>query len=424
MPHADAMLDRLPALYRDGELLAGIMAIPGLQLEMVDEDAAAIQRAHWFNSAVDRGEAARLGALLDIAPEPWQGLAEYRAWLHALRNAMLRHGAVTRAALMSFVEEYTAAYRAATGSTVVAPLTSWSETRSGHLAAFVENPPLRRVAHIAATAGIAPLQRFQLDQRGLDDTMVSFVCTGLPDQGEYVPLLANVTTGDALVWLGHLPVGQRLWMRPQADGTVTAELEGRDVTRDLRSISGLVPGTPWNSEQLVDPPRALPLIRGRNDLWFLPVAHFDRPGLDRALLALADLVLAQGRWDDTTFDRALFAQEAGLTLLMTWVETQPATIEITLPAGLMRARTGELEDALVERDRLAGALALAVDRLRPAGVRASVGLTPMADQQGQMDRLVATMPVVQREVAPVGADTLPDAGGLFGVTEFDGSTYR
>jgi hypothetical protein len=106
------------------------------------------------------------------------------------------------------------------------------------------------------------------------------------------------------------------------------------------------------------------------------------------------------------------------------VETQPATIEITLPAGLMRARTGELEDALVERDRLAGALALAVDRLRPAGVRASVGLTPMADQQGQMDRLVATMPVVQREVAPVGADTLPDAGGLFGVTEFDGSTYR
>jgi len=424
MPHADAMLARLPSLYRDGELLAGVMAIPGLQLEMVDEDAAAIQRAHWFNSAVDRGEAARLGALLDIAPEPWQGLAEYRAWLHALRNAMLRHGAVTRGALTGFVEEYTTAYRAATGSTVVAPITTWSETRSGHLPAFVENPPLRRVAHISAAGGIAPLQRFQLDQRGLDDTRLAFVCTGLPDQGEYVPLLANVTTGDALVWLGHLPAGQRLWLRPQADGTVTAELEGRDVTRELRSISGLVPGTPWSSEQLVDPPRALPLIRGRNDLWFLPVAHFDRPGLDRALLALADLVLAQGRWDETTFDRALFAQETGLTLLMTWVETQPATIEITLPAGLMRARAGELEDALVERDRLAGALALAVDRLRPAGVRASVGLTPMAEQQGQMDRLVATMPVVQREVAPMGADALPDAGGLFGVTEFDGSTYR
>jgi hypothetical protein len=57
-------------------------------------------------------------------------------------------------------------------------------------------------------------------------------------------------------------------------------------------------------------------------------------------------------------------------------------------------------------------------------VRASVALTPLAEQQGQMDRLVATMPVVQREVAPTGADTLPDAGGLFGVTEFDGSTYR
>lgn len=424
MPHVDAMLARLPSLYRDGDLLSGVMAIPGLQLEMVDEDGAAIQRAHWFNSAVELGEAARLGALLDIAPESWQGLAEYRAWLHALRNAMLRNGAVTRGALMGFVEEYTAAYRVATGSTVVAPITEWSEVRSGRLPSFVETPPVRRAAHVPAEGGITPLQHFQLDQRGLDDTRLGFVCTGLPDQGEYVPLLANVTTGDALVWLGHLPAGQRLWLRPHADGTVTAELEGRDLTRELRSISGLVPGTPWTSDQLVDPPRALPLVRGRNDLWFLPVAHFDRPGLDRALLALADLVLAQGRWDETSFDRALFAQEAGLALLLTWVETQPATLEITLPAGLLRSRTGELEDALVERDRLAAALALAIDRLRPAGVRASVALTPLAEQQGQMDRLVATMPVMQREVAPTGADTLPDAGGLFGVTEFDGSTYR
>lgn len=424
MPHVNAMLSRLPTLYRDGELLAGVMAIPGLQLELVDEDAAAIQRSHWFNTTVEMSDAARLGALLDIAPEPWQGLAEYRAWLHALRNAMLRNGAVTRGALTGFVEEYTAAYRAATGSIVVPPIAAWSDTHSGHLPAFVENPPLRRVEHVPASGGIAPLQRFQLQQRGLDDTMIGFVCTGLPDQGEYVPLLANVTTGDALVWLGHLPVGQRLWIRPQLDGTVTAELEGRDVTRDLRSITGLVPGTPWTSAQLATPPRALPLVRGTNDLWFLPVAHFDRPGLDRALMVLADLVLAQGRWDETQFDRALFAQDAGLTLLLTWVETQPATVEITLPAGLMRSRTGELEDALVERERLAGALALAIGRLKPAGVRASVALTPMTDQQGQMDRLVATMPIVQREVAPVGADTLPDAGGLFGVTEFDGSTYR
>lgn len=424
MPHVNAMLSRLPTLYRDGELLAGVMAIPGLQLELVDEDAAAIQRSHWFNTTVELSDAARLGALLDIAPEPWQGLAEYRAWLHALRNAMLRNGAVTRGALTGFVEEYTAAYRAATGSIVVPPIATWSDTHSGHLPAFVENPPRRRVEHVPASGGIAPLQRFQLQQRGLDDTMIGFVCTGLPDQGEYVPLLANVTTGDALVWLGHLPVGQRLWIRPQLDGTVTAELEGRDVTRDLRSITGLVPGTPWTSAQLATPPRALPLVRGTNDLWFLPVAHFDRPGLDRALMVLADLVLAQGRWDETHFDRALFAQDAGLTLLLTWVETQPATVEITLPAGLMRSRTGELEDALVERERLAGALALAIGRLKPAGVRASVALTPMTDQQGQMDRLVATMPIVQREVAPVGADTLPDAGGLFGVTEFDGSTYR
>jgi hypothetical protein len=196
------------------------------------------------------------------------------------------------------------------------------------------------------------------------------------------------------------------------------------VTADLRSIHGLVPGQPWNAPQIQSPAKALRLGRGRNDLWFLPVAHFDSGGLDRALLALADLLLAQGRWDESRFDQALFHQDAAVTLNLTWLERQPATVDITLPAGVLESRAGELDDALVERDRLAYALNLAVSRLKPAGVRAQVGLQPLSEQQGQLDRLVAVLPILQREIAPTGQDALPEAGGLFGVTSFNDSTYR
>ena len=46
-------------------------------------------------------------------------------------------------------------------------------------------------------------------------------------------------------------------------------------------------------------------------LWFLPLARYDLRGLDRATLAMPDLSLMEGRWDNTAFDASVFFQEPG-----------------------------------------------------------------------------------------------------------------
>jgi hypothetical protein len=53
-----------------------------------------------------------------------------------------------------------------------------------------------------------------------------------------------------------------------------------------------------------------------------------------------------------------------------------------------------------------------------------VVLQPFREAQGQRDRLTAVLPMTFTERGPVGADHLPDAGGLFEVTSYNDSTYR
>jgi hypothetical protein len=235
------------------------------------------------------------------------------------------------------------------------------------------------------------------------------------------------------VFLGAVPVGQRLWIRALDGGSVEASLEGRDVTDRLRTIPVLSPGTPW--DEPVDgnwpPAKALRLVRGENDLWFLPVAHFDELGLDRFLLALPDLLLQQGRFDETSFDRSLFYQDPALVLRVSWIETEPASFEIHLPAGglLGRVHEGETTElararAQADRDHLALSLGDGAQKLKAAGVRASVELDSFSETQRQLDVLRAVMPIVQREVGPSGADRIREAGGVFEVTAFDDSIFR
>ena len=75
MGHAKDMADRLPPLYRDGTLIrgtedgsvGGILDSPAIQLEIFDEDAREVQRAHWFDSALELEEVANLAAILPRA---------------------------------------------------------------------------------------------------------------------------------------------------------------------------------------------------------------------------------------------------------------------------------------------------------------------------------------------------------------------
>lgn len=427
MGHVDAMLERLPLLYREGELARDVLELPALQLEIMQEDALEVQRAHWFDAALELEEAADLAAVLDIAPEPWQRLREFRAWVHAIRDAMRFKGAVTKLALQDFVADYSRRYQAAVGVTVVPPITVWTDEPATGEPAFVENPVLQRFQRAGSARGIEPLERFTLTQRGLDETHAGFMFIGLPYSSvpESVPVIANLTTEQALIYMGAIPPGARLWIRPTPTGEVRAMLEGEDVTDKMHSISDLQPGIPWSNDQVVQPARAITLLRGENELWFLPVAHFDAPGLDRFLLALADLVLEQGRYDEVDFDHAIFYQEPAVKLYVSWQETQPACFEIHLPAGAMLNAPGRLAEGLETRDRLEFSLNQAVTKLKAAGVQGSVIMRPFCETQGQMDcTSKTTLPMLLREAGSTGIDTPPSDGAAFEVTDFDKSIFR
>jgi hypothetical protein len=237
-------------------------------------------------------------------------------------------------------------------------------------------------------------------------------------------VIVNLTTGRALAYVGDVPPGARLWLHPQDDGGVRAQLEGRDVSAALRSIDGVEPGTPWDEATVAAPARAITLVPGRNDLWFLPVATYDAPGLDRVLLALADLLLHEGRFDQTSFDHALFVQSPAVTLRASWVEAQPARVRIELPGGAMVSRAGEIDAALTERTGAELSLRDGVAELVAAGVASELELAPFREQQPQMDFAAGRLPLAHREGGPTGADRMPDSGGLFAVTDFDESTFQ
>lgn len=424
MSHTGDMLQRLPLLYREGELVQQLTQIPGLYFDILDEDGVEVQRAHWFDTALDLAEAARLAAVLDIAPETWQSLGEYRAWVHSLRNALLQRGAVTREAVQTFVEEYTGRYQRVSGILAVPGFNLWESRPSAANPAMIENPPVRRVQHVPQIGGIEPLRQFSIEQKGLDRTSADCLMVGLPGGPESVPVIVNLTTEEALIFMGNVPIGQRLWLDALAGGGVRARLENQDVSSSLYSVTGLAPGLPWEQAQVHQPARAISLDRGRNDLWFLPVAHFDALGLDRFLLALADIVVQQGRFDQVGFDHSVFYQDPAVSLDLSWLETRPAAFRVELPGGLLRNASGSTATALLSREELGTSLDLAVNKLRAAGVASSVVLQPFHEVQGQTEYLVGVLPVMVREVAPMGADQMSEAGGLFGITQFDESTFR
>ena len=424
MAHIEDIIGRLPQLYRDGELVRDVLEVPALQMEILDELSLEVQQAHWFNSAVELDDAAALATILGIQPETWQGLRQFRAWVHALRNAWLRHGTVTQAGLQAFVMEYIRLFQQAVGIIAIRSFAQFNEQFVVNDASFVENPPARKHVRIPAIDGIEPLHQFEIIQTGVDESVVNFLLTGLPTAPEFVPVVANISTGEALIFLGQIPPGQRLWIYSNVEGGVEARLENRDVSNKLYSVSNLEPGTPWEDAQVERPAKSLKLRRGKNDLWFLPIAHFDSQGLDRCLMALADLQLKQGRLDQTHFDSSLFYQEPVITLDAAWIEHEPASFQMHLPAGAMTHGAGEVSDALQDRDRLGSSLNLGINRLRAAGVKASVTLQPFSEMQRQQDFLTDVHPRIFREVGPTGIERIPDVGGLFQKTSFEDSTFR
>ncbi|MDH3602281.1 MAG: hypothetical protein OEU26_21925 [Candidatus Tectomicrobia bacterium] len=424
MGHLQNMLKRLPLLYQDGELLADILAIPAVNLDVFDEQMLEIQRAHWFDQAIEFEDAAKLAALIDIPPETWQGLREFQAWVHALRNAWLRHGTATRQPLQQFVDDYTQRFQTAVRINAITTLGNWSDTPSQTRPALVENPLVRRFQHIAGNDPVEPLHRETVINRGLDDTVADMVLFGLSGGKEYMPVMINIVTGNALIYKGIIAPGDRLWLQTLEDHTVRAYTDKADVSHRLYSVSNVVPGDAWTPERAQQPAQAMPIVRGDNTLWFLPVAHFNQPGLDRVLNALADLNLRQARWDETGLDQSLFYQEPVMDLWVSWQEARPASFTITLPGGAMINPAGQTETALENRDRLQFSLNLGVQKIKAAGVEASTRILSFMEVQGSRDSLRDVWPKTFKEIGPSGADTVPDSGGVFNITDFGDSVFR
>ncbi len=426
MGRSNAVASHLPALYREGELVTAVNELWGVQLDMLDEAALIVQRAHWFDTTPDLDEAVALGALLDIGLEDFHAdLDEYRAWVHAMTNARLHAGAVTREALRILVDTYVQGFERAADIDLVGRVSTWAVEPDPERAALVENPPRLRTARLAATGGWEPLASLDVVNAGIDPAPWAVVLTGAAGGSEFAPFIANRTTGAAFVFRGEVGVGARLTIAPSAAdrAVLRADLDGVDVTDRLDSYPTLIPGPngPGSPSETNASPR---LALGTNELWFLPLAHYDTPGLDRFLLALAEDSLRTGRFDRTILDQSVFAQRPEMSAWLAWVETEPASLEIHLPAHTMRTDVEGTADGVSARDRLEVGLDAAVDRTAAAGVATDVIMMVHSERQPSQARLTAMFPRTYRDVGPTGADRLADAGGVYGVTDFDDSVLR
>lgn len=434
MKRVDDMAGRLPQLYRDGELLrgtrtsGGVLEVPAVQIETIDEIAREIQRMHWFDRTYELEHAGMLAALLDFEPETWQDLDTFRPWVHTLRDAMLKEGGVTVDAIRTFISDYAEAFEAATGVEAIGQVGEWTTEPAAPQApangapAFIEYPRVRRFARFPATGALEPLSRFTVVNRGFHETTLSFFIAGTSLGREAVPLIANLTTGEALLFADEIPEGKRLWIESTSNA-LTARLEDEDVTSKLRSIAKLEPGRSVTLAEMVTPAKPLRLPRGANDLWFFPLALYDVRGLNRFLFSMPDLAMTEGRFGTSTFDHALFYQSPWMVLYASWIEESPATFEVHLPAAVLRSER-PLDEALARRTLLGNALSEGVRMLHAAGVAASVTMNGFGETQRQQDRLRLVMPVPLREHGTVGADRITERGGAYELTAFDDSTFR
>jgi hypothetical protein len=424
MGRSDAITAHLPSLYSEGELVGSFADTIGVQLDMLDELQVILQQSHWFDSTRNLFEAEALAAVLDIRVEEFHAsLGEYRAWVHAMTNARLHEGAVTREALRILVDVYATGFQDAAGIDMFGAIPRWGDPANSGSARLVENPQRMRHARLPAAGEWEPLSHLNVVNSGIDPASWAVVFTGHPNGPEYAPFLANRTTGEALVVRQKIPVGSRLTIAPSAadPNLLRADLDGHDITDRLDQYPDLIPG-PHGPGTPVDVPGSTTLALGANDFWFLPLAHFNTDGLDRFLLALATDSLRMGRYDETLFDDSLFIMGSLVSGWIVWVEHEPASIEVRLPAQAMFA--SNTADALAARERMEVGLDEAVDRTAAVGVATDVVLQSHGERQPSQARLVGMIPITVVGVGPTGADLLADGEGRFSVSDFDDSVMR
>jgi len=421
--HLESMAGRLPALYRDGALLQGLLSQPALQQMIVDEELTVIQKAHFFELTRDFEEARRLADLLGLAPEPESSLREFRSFVTAFRDAIRLYGTTTLPTIRAFVTDHLTRFQQKVGIQAVPNANKWRDDLQGNgYPALVENPPRRKWTAFAGQEAGTPLQTFEITNQGLDPSYASWVLMTDSDVAEASPCLVNLTNGQGVLHQGVVKPGQRLWLRAEADGSLQGQLEHRDTTQLLTSFDNWTPGEPLNQDAWVQPAKAIRLETGLNQLAFFPLAQFNQQGLDRFLLAMPGPNLSQGRFNQGQFNQALFHQDRRVRISMTWIEKQRATFQIRLPmAALLKKPTLTSEQADHTRTRLQRSLDQGVNRLKAAGTAAGVVPHIHLEGQRQLDYLRMILPIRLKDGGVIGKDGPVKKGANFDQTSFDDS---
>lgn len=439
MTALDRILNVLPPTYPvdEASVVYQFLNAIALDLDAAAEDLDRMRRTHWFDLVYRLADMEKLAALAGVRRRSWETLPVFRARVRALVDARLG-GSVGPRAISTFIYESLRGAEDALGGTLVPGLASRDRT-----AAFADDPgrpqwtPLRlvenplRLAHssaLAARGGRVPyLYRWTDTNHGAEPAPATITVIGRAGGRTAVPVLANLTTGQALGYGGVLGVGQRLTVAPGpdpgADGRSARALldDDRDVTARVFSLSGFQLGRPF---ALADADPAGPLLpvqaRGRNQWVYVSGALYGVSGLDATYLQIAGDLLREGVFDGSSFDQAVFPSGVAAALALEWTEHEPAAFQVIVPRGVVALRTSLGDLAAEVGDALAADLA----DLHAAGVRAVLVLRPFTEPQPMRTRVRLPWVRLPRQVASAGERVTVGVGGRFGESTFSVARFE
>ena len=435
MSHLSRMMDLLPPPYTiaPDSIVSSVLDHVAIEMDAFQEDLDRYQRSHWIHAVYAMGDAEKMGALAGIQRLPWENLPFYRDRLLALVVALL-DGATGPRQIRRFVYDYLSRAETVLDSTLVPGLNQIGNADDAYTVsglhpryrplALRENPEIgqRSAALLAIDGNVPYLYRWKDANQGLTDTVATVTITGARNRTS-VPVLVNLTTGELLGFAGDLHFGDRLSIGPGSKpGTAAATVNEQDATAQLFSIGKFALGTPFTKDQLDPAPRLPRMVRGVNEWLFLQVGLYGVRGLDNFYFAIADDLLREGRFDETSFDHALFPSGIKAKLELAWTETEPAAFDVHVPRYLVREPAGSADGP--GWVRVEQGLRDSIGKLHGAGIRAGVRFDAFVEVQDQRVRFQLPFKALDAETAPSGSGVTLSFGGRFGESVLGGSRFE
>ncbi|NOZ30063.1 MAG: hypothetical protein GXP39_18690, partial [Chloroflexi bacterium] len=365
MAKRDAILSRFPDFMeaRDPQkLLYRVVEVLAEPYERLDRQLVEVMWAHWVNRALDVRDLERIAALYGISRFDGEPRERFRQRLKALVRIYLE-GMATPAAVLQVaaatlgldIWDRDGQPRLIPGTTPGITLARAADRTEPLM--LVETPwkPVEPPPAVCVNG-----QRLGLHQDDFEPVIPTIVVIGIEDR-TVEPVIANLTNGQVIGYLGTVPDGQRLVIAP--DGT--ARLEGRDVSDRLFSMRGgfydrdafdrdrtrFVLRRPRGAFDLagvghpdyrfatrptqVESPH---LPRGDSD-WHVTatIGRFGRTAYGRCVWDAPDPArFRQGSFDGTAWDASIFQLEPSLSVQFRWLERERATFEVRVPWSLIQ----------------------------------------------------------------------------------------